>query len=272
MIKLAFFGSAAFAVPTLRLLAAQKDMAIKLVITKADKPAGRGLKMMPTPIKKIATELNLSVTEKMPTPEELKDLEIEKIVVVAYGLFIPENIFENWPCVNLHPSLLPKYRGPSPLQSALLNGDKLTGITTMLISKEMDAGDILLQKTISITENMDINELHDLCANEGALLISETLKQDLNQLRKKQDDSAAVICKKISDEDSHLKSGLSPQKIHNIVRAIGGFIVLPNGKRIKIIKTEISENGMIKIQTVQPEGKPKMSYTDFLKGNPEINL
>lgn len=272
MTKIAFFGSAEFAVPTLKLLASQNDLPLVLVVTKPDKPAGRGLKMTPTPIKKAAQELALPLAEKMPTVAELKKLNIEKIVVVAYGLFVPENIFETWPCVNLHPSLLPKYRGPSPLQSALLNGDTKTGVTTMLINKEMDAGDILLQKELPIAENMDIAELHELCANEGAKLISETLKQELTQLRKKQDNAKAVICKKITDEDSRLTPGLSLQKIHNIVRAIGGFVILPTGKRIKILKTELKKTGELEILIVQPEGKPKMSYTDYLKGNPEIKL
>jgi methionyl-tRNA formyltransferase len=272
MTKIAFFGSAEFAVPTLQLLTQQKDISLQMIITKPDKPAGRGLKMTPTPVKKQALELNLPVTEKMPSPQELKSLGVEKIVVVAYGLFIPESIFETWSCVNLHPSLLPKYRGPSPLQSALLNGDTKTGITTMLISKEMDAGDILLQKEIAITENMDITELHDRCANEGATLIVETLKQDLPKLRKKQDNDKAVLCKKITDEDSRLTPGLPAGKIHNIVRAIGGFVILTNGKRVKILKTELKKTGELEIVTVQPEGKPKMSYTDFLKGNPEIVL
>jgi len=208
----------------------------------------------------------------MPTVDELVALQVEKIVVVAYGLFIPAEIFTKWPCVNLHPSLLPKYRGPSPLQSALLHGDSITGITTMLISQEMDAGDILLQQEINISINMDINELHDVCARLGAELIWETLQKELVKIGRKQDEAAAVICKKITDNDSRLTPGMEKIKIHNIVRSIGGYIVLPNGKRVKIIKTKDEPNGQLEILIVQPEGKPKMSYTEYLKGNPEINL
>lgn len=272
MMKLAFFGSAEFAVPTLELVAKAKNIELVLVVTKPDKPAGRGLKLTPTPIKIKAQELNLKVQEILPKKIELEQLGVQKIVVVAYGLFIPEEIFTTWPCINLHPSLLPKYRGPSPLQSALLNGDKVTGVTTMLIDKEMDAGDILLQQEIPITENMDIRELHDLCADMGAQLILETLTQDIQKIRRKQDSAKAVICKKITDADSKIIPGEPAEKIHNKVRAVTGYLESAGGKRIKILKTRITPEKKLEILIVQTEGRPKMSYTEYLKGNPEITL
>ncbi len=270
MMKIVYFGSAEFAIPTLELLAGQRDLQICKVVTKPDQPAGRGLKLTPNPLKRKALELNLPIADKLPTKTELQEWGVDKIVVVAYGKFIPEEIFKNWPCINLHPSLLPKYRGPSPLQSALLNGDTLTGITTMLIGAGMDDGDILLQQEIPLDINTDFAELQVICASEGAKLILESLKLDINKSRKPQDNSKSIICKKIQNNDGLILPGDEPLKIHNIVRAIGGYVELGN-KRIKILKTKY-ENNKLEIITVQPEGKLKMSYTDYLKGNAGLKL
>ena len=271
MQKIVFFGSAEFSIPTLEILNNNPDIEIILVVTKPDKPAGRGMQLNPTPVKTKALELNLPVMETMPTKNELESKQINLLVVVAYGLFIPAELFENWHCVNLHPSLLPKYRGPSPLQTALLNGDSNTGVTTMLISQEMDAGDILMQEEIKIDINMNIQQLHDICAQTGAKLIEKTLLSDIEKIRQKQDDLQAIICKKIQKDDRKITPGEDPWQIHNKVRAISGFVELQKGTRVKILKTTFAD-GNLTIEIVQPEGKPKMSYTEYLKGHKEIIL
>lgn len=265
-----FFGSPAFAVPTLELLAEQKDINIRAIITQPDKPAGRGMQLTPTPIKNTALLKGLPCQEAIPDLATLKAQNIEAMVVVAYGKFIPADIVNNWPCINLHPSLLPKYRGPSPMQSALLNGDTETGITTMLLSEGMDDGDLLLQEKFLLDINTNISELHDRCARDGAKLILQTLRSDLTKIRTPQDHSRAVLCKKIKNEDGAILSGDSPLTIHNKVRAITAY-TMHHGLRIKLLRT-LWKNGQLIIETVQPEGKKPMAYTEFVRGYGELAL
>jgi methionyl-tRNA formyltransferase len=260
MKRIIYFGSPSFAVPTLEKLCQQSTIKVVAVITQPDRPAGRGMQLTSTPVKVAAQKAGLPVYESL---DIVSTLTFDYGVVVAYGKFIPESIFLKWPCVNLHPSLLPKYRGPSPMQSALLNGDAETGVTTMLISKEMDAGDILMQQTIPLEINTTIAELHDRCAYEGADLIVKTLEQDIEKIRKPQDNTVAVFCKKIENADSEIVSTDTPEKIHNKVRAIGGFM-MHRGKRVKILKTRW--NNGLQIELVQPEGKPPMEYNAFING------
>lgn len=260
--NIAFFGSPEFAVPTLELLAAQPDITITLVVTQPDKPAGRGMQLTPTPVKPCALARKCTVIERLPTTAELQS--VEKIVVVAYGKFIPPEIVHGWPCINLHPSLLPKYRGPSPMQTALLNGDAETGITTMLLGEGMDDGDILLQEKFVLEVNTTISELHDRCARDGAALILQTLRSDLAAIRRPQDHSRAVICKKIKNEDSAIQPTDTPFMIHNKVRSITAYTI-HNGLRVKILKTRWEKN-QLTLETVQPEGKKPMAYAEFVRG------
>jgi methionyl-tRNA formyltransferase len=267
---LAFFGSPDFALPALQNLAADKRFQIILVVTQPDKPAGRGQQKQMLPVKNAALDLRLPVLDRLPNATELQKLDIAKIVVVAYGRLLPAELTGNWECINLHPSLLPKYRGPSPMQTALWNGEEKTGVTTMLINSEMDAGDILLQEEIPITPNMQIRQLSTLCAERGAALLVETLLQDIQQIRKPQDTQAATYCRKISKDDALIIEGEKPRQIHNKVRAFGGY-VLHKGKRVKILETRYTAVGL-EIVTVQPEGKQPMAYADFCRGYGEIIL
>ncbi|MDR1323466.1 MAG: methionyl-tRNA formyltransferase, partial [Candidatus Margulisbacteria bacterium] len=236
MIRLAFFGSPDFALPALRKLAADERFQIVLVVTQPDKPAGRGQQRQMLPVKNAALDLRLPVLDRQPTAAELQKLDIAKIVVVAYGRILPAELTDNWECINLHPSLLPKYRGPAPLQTVLWNDEEETGITTMLLNSEMDAGDILLQEKISVGPNMSIRQLSALCAEHGADLLTETLLQDIQQLRRPQNPEAATYCRKISKADTLIAQGETPRQIHNKVRAFGGY-VLHKGKRVKILET-----------------------------------
>ncbi len=262
--NIVFFGSPSFAIPTLEVLAKQPDFNIIGVVTQPDKPAGRGLQLMPTPIKTIALAQGFTVSEQLPTSEQLIAQNIDAIVVVAYGKFIPPEIVHGWPCINLHPSLLPKYRGPSPMQATLLNGDTEAGITTMLLGEGMDDGDILLQEKFTLDVNTTISELHDRCARDGATLILKTLQSNLAAIRQPQDDSRAIICKKTKNEDSAIQPTDTAFMIHNKVRAITAY-TMHNGLRVKILKTKWANN-QLTIETVQPEGKKPMAYAEFVRG------
>ncbi|GBR74011.1 methionyl-tRNA formyltransferase [Candidatus Termititenax aidoneus] len=270
MIRLAFFGSPDFALPALQKLAADERFQIILVVTQPDRPAGRGQQRQMLPVKNAALDLGLPVLDRLPTAAELQKLNIAKIVVVAYGRILPAELTDNWECINLHPSLLPKHRGPSPLQTVLWNGEEKTGVTTMLLNSEMDAGDILLQEEISVGPNMQIRQLSALCAARGADLLAETLLQDIQQIRKPQNPEAATYCRKINKTDALITRGESPRQIHNKVRAFGGY-VLHKGKRVKILETRYTAAGL-EIMAVQPAGKQPMAYADFCRGYGEIIL
>jgi methionyl-tRNA formyltransferase len=234
-----------------------------------DRPAHRGQKDQPSPVKLIAQENKIPVYYEIPSVDQLKKWNTEKIVVIAYGKMIPEVIYKNWHSLNVHPSKLPQYRGPSPLQSALLNGDSQTAVTIMLIDKEMDAGDIVLQEEVVIDQNENLQSLHDRTAEIGAVLMAKALMLDLEKVRKAQDHSKATKCKKVKKEDSQINWNDSAQKIHNVVRAIGGF-TMKEGKRIKILKTQIKDNSL-EILEIQPEGKQKMNYSDFVRGYGQLH-
>lgn len=266
--KIAFFGSPDFALPSFQKLLSQFE--IVLAATQPDRPAGRGMKLKPTAIKQAALEIGLPVFESIPSAEDLRMAGVEKIAVVAYGRMIPAEIVNGWECINLHPSLLPKYRGPSPMQSALLNGDAETAVTTMLINEKMDAGDILLQEKIPVGENLNLAELEKLCAGRGAELLAKTLISDIQKIRQPQNETEAIYCRKITKEDALIMPGESLWQIHNKVRAIGAYLTYKE-KRVRILATEY-KNNCLQILTVQPEGKAPMAYADFKNGYGEIDL
>lgn len=268
--RLAFFGSPDFALPSFQKILADKNFTLELAATQPDRPAGRGLNLQPTALKKAALAAGLPVWEDIPSVADLQKAKIEKIAVVAYGRMIPDAIVKHYECINLHPSLLPQYRGPSPLQSALLNGDTETAVTTMLINEKMDAGDILLQENIAIEQNLDLAKLQSICAERGADLLIQTLCSDIQKLRKPQAEAQATYCRKINKTDLQIMPGESPWQIHNKVRAIGACLT-HKGKRVKILATKyISDR--LEIITVQPEGKAPMNYSDFVNGYGAIIL
>jgi len=270
MLRLAFFGSPDFALPSFRKLAADKRFALVLTATQPDRPSGRGLQLKPTAVKQAALSAQIPVLENIPSVADLQKAGVEKIAIAAYGRIIPAEIVNNWECVNLHPSLLPKYRGASPLQSALLNGDTETAVTTMLINEKMDAGDILRQEKIAIPENLGLAELETLCAERGADLLAETLLSDIQKIRRPQDETQATYCRKITSADLLIPPGESARQIHNRVRAVGACLT-HRGKKVKILKTNW-QNGQLEIITVQPEGKAPLAYADFKNGYGEIIL
>ncbi len=258
-----FFGSAAFSVPALAALI-KSNITIPLVVTVPDKPAGRGMKLQGTPIKEFALEHGLNVTTELPKAIDLKKYAPDHVIVVAYGKFLPDELVNTYSCINIHPSLLPKYRGPSPIQTALLNGDTETGVTTMMVSHDMDAGDILLQEKTTIDINEKYSELEQRLSQIGANLLVRTLDQDVPALRKKQDEKDVTFCRKITNEDGLIDWSKAPREIHNKVRAITAFTIV-NGKRIKVLETRMN-NDILEIVTVQPEGKKPMSYEEFRRG------
>jgi methionyl-tRNA formyltransferase len=221
--NIVFFGTPQFALPALNALH-QEGFNIVLVVTKPDKPAGRDLKLTPTPIKKLAQKLNYQICESINNLEiEIKKLMPDLGVVVAYGKIIPQKILDSFPLgfINIHPSLLPKYRGTSPIQTAILNGDQETGITIIKLDKKMDHGDIIskIQTPISKTDNSET--LHNRLANLGAELLIKTLPDYLlNKIKPTpQDHSQATFTKIITKEDGQIDWSKKAEVIERQIRA-----------------------------------------------------
>ena len=270
------------------------------VISREDKPRGRGNVMTPTPTKVLALENNIPVY----TPKTLRDedfakllteLSPELIVVVAYGKILPKNVidFPKYGCINLHVSLLPKYRGAAPMQRAIMNGEKETGVTVMYMDEGLDTGDIISVKAFPITDEDNFETVHDKSAEIGAELLSTTITEIANgrAVRKKQDDSLATYAKKIEKSDAKIDFSKSARELDYIIRGttpIPGAFAYLQGKMLKICKArpDLTKNGRagevisldggeitvatgegaLVISSVIPEGKSKMSAADFIRG------
>ena len=301
MINICFMGNPKFAVRTLDILYKDKDIDVKLVVSSEDKKRSRG-KVSPTEIKKYAQDNNIDVvTPKTVNTEEfvnkLKEIDIDYIVVVAFGQMIGKVLLEAYPdrIINLHPSKLPEYRGASPMQFSILNGDKITSATTMLIEKGMDSGDILMQKDVEIKDSDDYTSMEEKLGEVGALAIRDTLLNfdSLYEKRIKQDDEKATFCTKITKDMGRIDWAESSFDIINKIRA---FVEYPvayfsyEGKNIKVYKAEVLDSykknpgfvykanpkegivigtgdGSIKLVKIQFPGKKAMDVKSFLMGN-----
>ncbi|RLC19257.1 MAG: methionyl-tRNA formyltransferase [Deltaproteobacteria bacterium] len=248
-----FMGTPDFSVPALQHLVAQDDFHISLVVTQPDRPKGRGKKLTPSPVKTAALKLGLDVfqPEKLNTEsaiEKLLSLHPDFFVVAAFGQILSQKILDIpkvFP-INIHASLLPRYRGASPIQASILNRDKITGITTMVMAKEMDAGDILLSSSTPISEQDTAQEIHDRLGLIGADLIIETIHALIeNRLDPTpQDHAKATYVKLLKKKDGLIDWNLSNRQILAHINAMtpwpGAFTHLGK-RRIKIYKAQTSD-------------------------------
>lgn len=281
------------------------------VVTNLDKPKGRGMKLQPSEVKEYALEKGLKIyqPEKVKNNKEFRE-EIEKlkpdvICVVAYGKILPKKILEipKYGCINVHGSLLPKYRGAAPIQWAVLNGDKVTGITTMYMDAGMDTGDMILKEEVEIGEDETTGELWDRLAKIGGELLVKTLEQVEKGTapRKKQGDDFS-IAPMLSKEMAKIEwDDQTAQEIKNLVRGLNpimGAYTYLNGRKIKFWRVAIATNdeiivnnidvlkngtilianpkdglfiktaeGFLKVLEIQGENARKMPIQDFLRGN-----
>ncbi|MBR0349797.1 MAG: methionyl-tRNA formyltransferase [Clostridia bacterium] len=296
-----FMGTPEFAVPCLERLISDGHN-VKGVFTQPDKPKGRGHKMQFPPVKECAVEAGIPVYQplKMKDGEAisiLESLKPELIIVVAYGKILPKEILDypKYGCINMHASILPRYRGAAPIQWSVLNGEKISGVTAMKMDVGLDTGDMLLTKTVEIGENETAGELHDKLSVLGADVMSETidllLKGELKP--EKQDDSESNYAPMLSKDLCPIDWNESAQKVHNKVRGLSPWPVATaklGEKTIKIHKTAVSgkcnatsgevvvsdkklivacgESTSVEIIVLQTEGKKAMNASDFLRGNP----
>ena len=301
--SIVFMGTPAFAVASLSALLAAK-MNVVGVVTAPDKPGGRGMQLQQSAVKQFAITHNLPLLqpEKLKSPEFFEALSAWKPdlqVVVAFRM-LPEKIWSFPPMgtLNVHGSLLPQYRGAAPINWAIMNGEKETGVTTFQLQHAIDTGDILLQDRIAISENMTAGELHDTMMEVGAHLLVKTLNGMINNsissVPQSETDSGVEIkhAPKIFTKDCEINWELSVEKVHNHIRGLAPFpgaITKVDGKIVKLYSTNIvheipnelpgtfvtdgntfakfaCKNGYLNINDIQWEGKKRMPIADFLRG------
>ncbi|MBI5152623.1 methionyl-tRNA formyltransferase [Candidatus Peregrinibacteria bacterium] len=302
-VKVIFFSSGEFGIPILGSLASDPSFEILAVVTQPDKPAGRSQKITPTVIKIFAEGLGLSVIspDKIKGNKDFEDLlkkmSLDFIVAVSYGQIIPRNILDipRITAINIHGSLLPRYRGASPIQTALLNGDKETGITIMEMNEKMDEGDVYLIKRVPIEDSDDFSSLMKKLSMLAGEIIPHALKDitDGNLKKIKQDDSRATYCAKIEKNMAKLDcKKLTAAEVHNHIRAFAFWpncSVLWNKKLIIIHKAKTAPNkektpsgsiifpdkntmaiacssGLLIPEIVQLEGKKPIPIKEFING------
>jgi methionyl-tRNA formyltransferase len=273
--KIIFLGTPDFALPTLEKLHQEFGHQLQAVLTKPDSIQGRGHKLVATPAKKFAQIKNIPVftpKNKKQASQIIQKLNPDLIVVIAYGLILEKEITDRYFCLNIHSSLLPKFRGPSPINAVFLHKESETGLTIIKINEKMDEGDILTQKKIKITPEDNVGTLHDKLSLLGAELTLSYIKNNLLKDKitfLKQNPAQATYCQKITA--SHLKLDLKmpPKDFVAYVKAFSpspGAYLIHKEKRIKILKA-IVNNEKLEILEVKPEGKKKMSYQDYCKGH-----
>ena len=302
--KIVFMGTPDFAEKSLEAIY-NSGHEILAVVTNPDRPKGRGMKMVSSPVKEFAVSKNLKiyqpekVRKNIEFIEEIKKLQPDVICVVAYGKILPKEIL-NIPklgCINVHGSLLPKYRGAAPIQWAVINGEEVTGVTTMYMDIGMDTGDMILKEEVSIGEDETTGELWDKLSEVGAKLLVKTLKQiedgTAPRIPQGEDFSMAPMLNK---EMSKINwNSQSAQEIKNLVRGLNpimGTYSYLNDKKIKFWKVDVlplenenvengtilksnskdglyikAKDGVIKVLEIQGENSKRMPIQDFLRGN-----
>jgi len=300
--RIVFFGTPAFAIPALKNLLQGPDE-VGAVVTQPDREKGRGRKVIPSPVKELALQHGLTLFQPEKVREEafqekIKSLHPDLFVVVAYGQILPKSLLKipKHGAVNIHASLLPKYRGAAPIPWAILKGERLTGVTTMMMDEGMDTGDILLQTEIPIGDEETSETLQDRLALLGAQLLLEIVRgmKAGNIHPIPQDHSKATYAPPLKKEDGQIDWGKEAKEIDRQVRALNpwpGAFTEWNGQLLKIYKGEVREEtserkaGIVSwvgsnfievgtgkdsflIKEVQLEGKRRMSVRDFLAGHP----
>lgn len=301
--NIVFMGTPDFAIPALKALI-ESQHSVSAVFTQPDKPKGRGHKLTPPPVKVLAEENGIAVYQPNSLKKDadeyikiIKDINPDIIVVAAYGKILPKEVLDipKLGCVNIHGSLLPKYRGAAPIQWSVLNGDKETGITTMLMSEGLDTGDILLVEKTAIGENETASELFDRLSIMGAELLLETIDalQKGEITPQKQDDSQATYASMLSKDLSKIDFNNPVFSVHKKICGLSDWpcaVTSIDGKRLKVYRSEIVSDikpdaepgevinekdftvacvdGSIRLVEVQAEGSKRMSAADYLRGKP----
>lgn len=293
--KIVFMGTPDFSVPVLSALTAEHE--VTAVYTRAPKESGRGKKVNKTPVHIFAEKRGLEVR----TPKTLKDsaeqeylqsLGADLAVVAAYGLILPQSVLDLFPkgCVNVHASLLPRWRGAAPIQRAIEAGDAESGVSIMQMAAALDAGDVLSRQAVSITDKMTGGELHDILSEVGAKLLIQTLRRLDDIVPEKQDEEKVTYAEKLRKEECRLDFRMEPEKLLHKIRAFSPYpatYFVYNKERFKVFDAILTEgigsageiiegekylsvalgNGKAaRINRLQREGKQPMKTEDLLRG------
>ena len=248
------------------------------MVTAPDKPVGRKQAVTPPPVKITAQSYKIPTIQPnkiLDSKFQILDSKPDLIVVASYGQILPKELLNipKYGCLNVHPSLLPKYRGPSPIQGAILDGEKETGVTIMLMDEGIDTGPILSQRKTAIGLNENSRELHDRLAVLGAELLIDTIPDWIEEKIKllSQNEDEATYTKILTREDGKIDWQKSPEELDRQIRALNpwpGVYTVHKGRRIKILKARLEKNKLI-VERVQLEGKKPIDFQDFLRGHPD---
>ena len=296
--RVIFMGTPDFAVPCLARLVEISD--VVAVVTQPDRPKGRGQKLLPPPVKVFSQEHGIAVYQpvRVKAPDfvdVLRGLAPDLIVVVAFGQILSKEILSLPPlgCINVHASLLPRYRGAAPMQWAIVRGEKETGVTTMFMDEGLDTGDMLMRETLPITQAMTAAELHDAMMKLGADVLEKTLfsLSEGTLKRTPQDDALSTYAPLLDKEVGRIDWKKSAQEIHDLVRGLNswpGAYTMLEGQKFKIWRTRLAEGtaepgeivsvtkqgllvgtgeGMLEILELQAPSKKKMAAGDYVRGH-----
>lgn len=299
--NIVFMGTPDFSVPSLEKLI--DTYGIQAVFTQPDKPKGRGKKMAFSPVKEVALKHNIPVYQPIKLKDdrvcidELKALKPDFIIVVAFGQLLTQEVLDipKYACINLHASLLPMYRGAAPLNWAIINGEKVSGNTTMLMELGLDTGDMLLKEEVEITEHMTCGELHDLLMGSGGILLVQTIEGLINKnIIPKKQEGEIFYAKMLNKETGRINWDNSAKDIHNLIRGLNPWPIAHTtyedqtmriyksgvineesdsepGTIIKVDKegARVScSEGILLIEVVQfPNGKP-LTIEQYINGKP----
>lgn len=300
MIKIVFFGTPDIGLKSLEYLYNSDKIDVLAVVTQPDKPAGRGHKLQMSPIKKFAVEKNIpvfqpkSIRKEFDIQEELKKLEPDFFVTFAFGQILSQEVLDipKYETINLHASLLPRYRGANPIQRAIINGDKETGICTMITELGLDCGDICQKLVIPISDTMNCEELWNEIAEKSPKMIEETLERLKNKTLtpQKQCEDGVCMANKLTKEECLIDWTKTNTEIHNLIRGIcrcPSAYFLFNEKIIKVIESKAVDGsgevgkivnhskegvdiacgkGLLRLIKVKPEGKGEMFAKDWYNG------
>lgn len=300
MIKIVFFGTPDIGLKSLEYLYNSDKIDVLAVVTQPDKPAGRGHKLQMSPIKKLAVEKNItvfqpkSIRKEFDIQEELKKLEPDFFVTFAFGQILSQEVLDipKYETINLHASLLPRYRGANPIQRAIINGDKETGICTMITELGLDCGDVCQKLVIPISDTMNCEELWNEIAEKSPKMIEDTLEglQNKTLTPQKQCEDGVCMANKLTKEECLIDWTKTNTEIHNLIRGIcrcPSAYFLFNEKIIKVIESEAVDGsgevgkivnhskegvdiacgkGLLRLIKVKPEGKGEMFAKDWYNG------
>ncbi|MCL2773883.1 MAG: methionyl-tRNA formyltransferase [Oscillospiraceae bacterium] len=281
--KILFMGTPEFARVSLEYLIENK-FDVAGVVTQPDKPVGRKMILTPSAVKEYAIGKNIPVYQPRTLKDDvffdlLKEIAPDIIVLAAYGKLVPKNVLEypQYGCVNVHASLLPKYRGAAPINAAIMAGEKVTGITIMYMDEGIDTGDMILQEAIEIGKHETFGELHDRLAQIGGKLLAEALKQIQNATvkREKQLEDGMSYVGKINDEMCEIDWSLTAEEIHNKIRGLSpspaAFTWL-NGRKLKIYKSRIFEDYYLGTESMGIGDKYNGEFIEFYTNNKTIKV